>query len=107
MVSGSQIREQLARFLGGQIELEAFEAWFARNTRNIHQSGSVSAENMTFAIEESLSEYSSRHIDEQELSVELAAILGEESSVVEVLEVPQQVYRFRSSAPAVLIPLMV
>jgi hypothetical protein len=103
MVSSSQIREQLANFLVGRISLDAFENWFAQNTWNIHKSGSVAAEDLTFAIEGSLSEFSSSHIDERELRAELFQILGSENKVVEFIEEPQVVYSFKSSAPATFV----
>ena len=103
MVSSSQIRAELAMFLCGHFKLDIFEDWFIRNTWNIHLSGSTAAEALTFAIEESLSEYSSGHIDERELRQELALILHAENKVAEV-DVRQPAYVFKS-APAVLIPV--
>ena len=79
MVSSSQIREQLAMFLDGRINLDGFEDWFVQNTWNIHQSGSRSAEALTFAIEESLSEYSSHHLTEEELRTELRSLARAEN----------------------------
>ena len=79
MVSSSQIREQLAMFLDGRIDLDAFEDWFVQNTWNVHSSGSRSSEALTFAIEESLSEYSSHHLTEQELRSELQSLLQKEN----------------------------
>ena len=79
MVSSSQIRERLAMFLDGRIDLDAFEDWFVQNTWNIHLSGSRSAEALTFAIEESLSEYSSHHLTESELRSELQSLLQKEN----------------------------
>ena len=78
MVSSSQIRERLAMFLDGRIDLDAFEDWFVQNTWNIHLSGSRSAEALTFAIEESLSEYSSHHLTEVELRSELQSLVHSE-----------------------------
>ncbi len=75
MVSSSQIREQLAMLLDGRIDLDAFEDWFVQSTWNIHLSGSPSAVALTFAIEESLSEYSSHHLTEQELRSELESLV--------------------------------
>jgi hypothetical protein len=88
MVSSSQIRKQLARFLQGQINLDSFEDWFVQNTWNIHLSGSVAAENLTFAVEESLSEFSSRHITESELRKELGQLIQLDNKVVTVYTVP-------------------
>ncbi len=105
MVSASQIKEQLARFLNGEIDLDVFEDWFVQSTWNIHQSGSAAAEDLTFAVEESLAEYSSRHIDEQKLRSELSQILEAETRSVDIVDAPQTVYSFRSSAPSVFVPV--
>jgi|SRR5580704_1466823 hypothetical protein len=103
MVSSSQIKEWLSKFLDGQISLDAFEDWFVQNTWNIHLSGSVAAESLTFAVEESLSEYSSQHISDQILREELSQILGAENRVVNIVDAPQFVYSFRYSAPSMLV----
>lgn len=84
MVSSSQIREQLARYLQDEINLDSFEDWFVQNTWNIHLSGSVAAETLTFAVEESLSEFSSRHIDESELREELGQLIQRDNKVVKI-----------------------
>jgi len=84
MVSSSQIREQLAKFLDGRLDLDGFEDWFVQNTWNIHQSGSRSAEALTFAIEESLSEYSSHHLTEEELRSELRSLVPSEKQAADV-----------------------
>src|SRR2546426_6238901 len=62
MVSASDIRNQISHFVSRRIHLDAFEDWIVRETWNIHKSGSDAAEILTFAVEESLSEYSSDHI---------------------------------------------
>jgi hypothetical protein len=105
MVSSSQIKEHLSRFLVGQIALDEFEDWFVANTWNIHLSGSVAAESLTFAIEESLSEYSSRHISDQILRRELSQILGAENIIANIIDAPQVVYAFKYSAPIRLVPV--
>ncbi len=102
MVSSSQIRDRLHLLLSGRINLDSFEDWLVQNTWNIHVSGSVAAESLTFAIEESLSEYSSRHISEQELHHELAEILGSENRVVSISYVPRVIYSPSPSVPLVL-----
>lgn len=109
MVSSSQIKAKLALLLDRQISLEEFEDWFARNTWNVHQSGSVAAEQITFAIEESLSEYSSRHLNEASLRAEFSEILGAENKMVTIKDQPQMVYMFRAapSARFVRLPLTV
>jgi hypothetical protein len=88
MVSSSQIREQLAQFLDGQISFDKFEDWFLQNTWNIHLSGSVAAEDLTFAVQESLSEYSSGHIDERGLRNELRDLVYRDNSVLVFSDAP-------------------
>jgi hypothetical protein len=107
MVSGSQIRERLSLFLDGQIDLEAFEDWFVQNTWNVHQSGSVVAESLTFAIEESLSEHSSGHLNDEELRGELSQILHAENQVAMIADAPQIVWSVKSSAPSAFVPVKV
>jgi len=75
MVSSSQIREQMARFLDGSIDLTIFEDWLISNTWNIHQDGSEAAESLTFAIEEALADHSSGRMTEQQLRKELYDII--------------------------------
>jgi hypothetical protein len=99
MVSSSQIRAGLSLFLDGVISLDEFEDWFVQNTWNIHLSGSVDAESLTFAVEESLAEFSSHHIDEPKLRGELARVLHAGTKVVDIIDTPQAVIRFRSSSP--------
>lgn len=93
MVSSSQIKQQLARFLDGRISFEAFEDWFAQNTWNVHLSGSVAAEELTFAVEESLSEYSSKHIGEKELRDELGNLIQRENKMLVFSNILQPVWK--------------
>lgn len=86
MVSSSQIREQLSRFLDRIIDLDTFEDWFVQNTWNVHLSGSKAAEVLTFAIEESLSEYSSNHISEAQLRDELNALVYGDNKIASYVE---------------------
>lgn len=102
MVSSSQIKEQLARFLEGQIHLDAFEDWFVASTWNVHLSGSVSAEDLTFAVEESLSEFSSEHIDKRELRDELANLIHRDNKILVFNEVPATSWSTGTSPALVL-----
>ena len=102
MISSSQIRGQLAKFLDDQVSLEDFENWFVRNTWDIHLTGSVAAETITFAIEESLSEFSSRHISEMELRQELRQLIQRDNKVLTVYSV-RRWYPTVSSDSAVLV----
>lgn len=109
MVSSSQIRNELAFALAGVVPLDDFEDWFVKNTWNIRNAGSIAAEVLTFAIEESLSEYSSGHISEDKLRKELARILQSETQHAEIVDtnIPiwlERPYSFRSSASSVLVP---
>jgi hypothetical protein len=62
-------------YLNGRIRLDAFEDWVVENTWNIHLENDPSAARIAFAIEESLAEFSSRHISESELKNEFRSIL--------------------------------
>jgi|GEM_PF-1510803 hypothetical protein len=109
MVSASQIRERILLFLNGQVDLESFENWIIQNTWNVHFSGSQAAEELTFAVEESLSEYSSGHLSAEELRSEFRELLGSEIKTVEA-ELAQQyqtVFRFTASPASKLISVVV
>jgi hypothetical protein len=108
MVSSSQIRDILSQLLDNKVDLDAFEDWLIQNTWNIHQSGSTAAEALTFAIEESLSEYSSGHLGEKELRNELSQVLHADTRSVAIADVclPQVVWSFRPLAPVVSVPVL-
>jgi hypothetical protein len=86
MVSYSQISEELARYLNGRIDLDSFEDWFVVNSWNIHMANDPSAESLVFAVEESLAEYSSGHLTESQLKIELRGLLLVAPRVIEVSE---------------------
>ena len=75
MVSRSQISEHLAMYLNGKIPLDLFEDWIGENTWNIHLDRDIEAMQLAYAIEESLAEYSSRHLSEAQLRDELKVAL--------------------------------
>jgi hypothetical protein len=97
MVSASEIRGQIAEFLANRIDLDSFEDWVVQHTWNVHQSGSVAAEDVTFAVEEALSEYSNSQIGQRQLRSVLGQILSAENKVVTVIEHPQFSYIVKSS----------
>lgn len=105
MVSSSQIKERLSLFLANRISLKQFEDWFIPNTRDIRRTRSEAAMSLAFAIEGALSEYLSRILDERELRDELLQILHADNKVVEIVDTPQQVFVFRSSAPVAFVPV--
>ena len=84
MVSASQIRNELAFYIAGILSLDDFENWFALNTWNVENAGSKAAEVLTYALEESLSEYTSGHIPEKKLREELNEILHAETRTVSI-----------------------
>jgi len=102
MVSASEIKEHLAKFLDQQIDLDAFEDWLVQSTWNVHQSRSAAAESLTFAIEESLSEFSSHHISDVELRNELRDLIHHDNQQFVVMEAPVSEVRV-ISAPARLL----
>ena len=103
MVSASQIRHCLAGYLSGRVDLDTFEDWFVQNTWNVHQWGSRAAEVLTFAVEESLSEYSSNHLTENLLRSELRSIISSDTIVIPVLSASPQVHSI-SIRPLVVEP---
>jgi hypothetical protein len=79
MISASQIREQIADFLTNRSDINSFEDWIVRYTWDVHQSGSVAAEQLAYAVEEALSEYSSKQISAIDLRDELLELLYTEN----------------------------
>ena len=88
MVSSSQIRERIEHYLSGRAGLDLFEDWFVRATWDIHKWGSRSAELLTFAIEELLSEYSSDHMSEVQLRRELSTLLWADNERIAFCQPP-------------------
>ncbi len=89
-------------YLDNRLDIESFEDWFVENTWNIHKSGSQAAESLTFAIQESLSEYSSGHLDEKKLRDELRQVLNAETKTIVIADAPITHSEFRLSAQPVL-----
>lgn len=83
MVSGSAIREKLAAFLAGHVDLEEFEDWFVQTTWNVHQAGDESEKQLVYAVELRLSEHSAGHLTEADLRGELLPFVQQYSAVVE------------------------
>jgi hypothetical protein len=72
MVSASEIRDQVAKLLFGEISLQEFEDWFVPATWDAHKAGDAEAENLTDEIDMSLSEYTSRQLSPEQLRSGLA-----------------------------------
>jgi hypothetical protein len=81
MVSNSQIREQIAQFLDLRIDLNALNYWLALNTAESNFGGSAAAENLTFALQELISEYSNRYISPSKLRQELKQLVSRDNTV--------------------------
>lgn len=82
MMSSSQIKKQISRLLDDQIVLQDFEDWLVQNTWNVHLSGSAEVEDLTFATEEALAEYSSERINKQELQKRLGELVYRDIKVL-------------------------
>jgi hypothetical protein len=74
MVSASEIREQLARFLFGDISLGGFEDWFVPATWDAHKAGDPAAESLADEVEMNISEYTSGGLSFDQLRASLAGI---------------------------------
>lgn len=85
MVSASQIRDKILEFLTDAVSLDEFEDWIVQRTWNVHLSGSVAAEELTFAVEEALSEYSSAMIGRGGLIRRLSELEHNENHPVSVV----------------------
>lgn len=72
MVELNNIREKLAKFLANEISLQDFEDWFVQQTWSVQKEDNQELRQIVHAIELCLSEFSSEHMDEQELRKELA-----------------------------------
>ena len=71
MISDSQIREKIGRYLRRDLSLDQFEDWIAQQSWNMHKDSSVSAQKLASAVELRLAEHSSGHLDESALREEL------------------------------------
>jgi hypothetical protein len=74
MVSPTEIRQQLSRWIGGEISLREFEDWFVPATWDAHSAEDKEVEAIADEIELNLSEFSDGVLSEQELRAELARI---------------------------------
>jgi hypothetical protein len=71
MISESQIREKLGRYLRDDVSLDGFEDWFAQSSWNMHKDSGEEAQKLASAIELRLAEHSSGHLSERALRDEL------------------------------------
>ena len=71
MISESQIREKLGRYLRRDLSLDQFEDWLVQQSWNMHKDSSDPAQKLASAVELRLAEHSSGHMDEPALRDEL------------------------------------
>lgn len=67
-----EIREHLARYLAGEITLQAFEDWFVPASWNVHRSGNDEAARLTYEIEAVLLQAAAERWPEQRVKDRLA-----------------------------------
>jgi hypothetical protein len=75
MILEKQIREILIRHLRGEISLDEFEDWIVEHSWNMHLDSAKGAQEVVSAIELRLAEYSSGHLDYNDLRHDLQMIL--------------------------------
>ena len=75
MITHAEIAEYLNLLIDRDINLSSFEDWLALRSWNMHADSSDEAQNLVWAIELNLSEFSSGHLDESELRKELEALV--------------------------------
>ena len=67
MISDQDIRNQIASYLLSEIDLDQFEDWFVQNTWNVQKWGDPYLQDLVFAVESELSEYSGSNLSEASL----------------------------------------
>jgi hypothetical protein len=77
MIQEYDIRRKLALVLEGKMEVEDFEDWLVPTSWNMHLDSSQRAQDLVWAIELLLSEYSSSHRTEQSLRLAFQKLLSE------------------------------
>jgi hypothetical protein len=82
MISESLIREQIGRYLRGELSLDRFEDWIAQNSWNMHKDSDEPSQRLASAVELRLAEHSSEHLDEDSLREELRQLVN--PKVVEI-----------------------
>ncbi|HEV2464551.1 MAG TPA: hypothetical protein VGT04_12175 [Acidobacteriaceae bacterium] len=75
MINESQIRQQLGRYLRGNISLDVFEDWLVQRSWNMHKDSDEAAQKLASQIELRLAEHSSGHLDEEAMREEFRAFI--------------------------------
>jgi hypothetical protein len=107
LVSSSQIREQIARYVDRKITLDRFYSWFIQNTWDIHKSGSVAAESLTFSIADIFSDYAGSRLSAKELRNMLLQLLEADNRHIEITDVRYDIWAFKSAVPVMTVSLVV
>jgi hypothetical protein len=103
MVSASEIREQVAIMLFGEISLEQFEDWFVPATWDAHKAHDPESESLTDEIEMYLSEYTGGRLSPEQLRSGLAGIafrLAENRSGPSIIPIPESLSEIATNAAA-------
>jgi hypothetical protein len=74
MLSDLQLREQLAKFLAGNLSRDEFEDWFVQSSWNMHEKADFETQRLVSAIELLLAENSSGHLLDKDLYEELRSL---------------------------------
>jgi len=82
MIAEHQIRQWLARFLHGEVSLDQFEDWLVGRSWNMHRDSDEAAQKLASAIELRLAEYSSGHLNDEQLRNELLPFATNYSAIV-------------------------
>ena len=77
MIQEAEIRERIANVVQDRLSLDDFEDWVARQSWNMHRDSNEDAQSLVSEVELALAEYSSNHLDEQELWALLRSLLDE------------------------------
>ncbi len=88
MISESQIRSQLGRYLRVEMSLDHFEDWVAQSSWNMHKDSGEQAQKLASAIELRLAEHSSNHLDEVSLRDELRQLLNPQVIEISFNDIP-------------------
>ena len=103
MVSSSQIKEQLARYLEDRISLAQFEDWFIPSTRDIRKSHSDAAIMLSFDVEGALVEHSSGILNDDEFRNDLTQLVYRDNMFVTFANVPKLVWNVTERSPLLVV----
>ena len=107
MIAEYQLRQQLAKYLNGEMSLDHFEDWLVQRSWNMHRDSDEAAQKLGSMIELRLAEHSSGHLDEEHLRDEFRPLVTTYSAVVSfgqpVAPMPSSDAHFSSPTPRVFV----